>query len=407
MSQSDHCCPRGPSRPPHKSDTFLPPHKSNTLLPLNKRDTFRPPHKSDTFLPPHKRDTLLPAHKSDTLLHPHKSDTLLPAHKSDTLLPPHKSDTLLPPHKSDTFLPPHKSDTLLPPHNSGTCHPPNNSEPAGVGLPPPNHIIEKNLIHEAIVHLPILQTENLFEADLISWSLHKQLAPRSSIPGNALCHLLDPRANGGEGSGMGPPGKPWEVRLGHWLGQWKILMKANITDYDVAFIYSTAPSGLVSKTLAFLGCNTSVAMCEHLIVILTAASARIRGVTIGRRAMASFERLQEHKAAVGTYVSFMTRILQSKCLTSERIQAAASYILAESYAPRVIPPTTFQSFINVTKSNGKVDRVECRRCNSSFRKVCEASQHMQGCMGLEVWCDACKTWRPVGRRGELLTHDCG
>ena len=87
-------------------------------------------------------------------------------------------------------------------------------------------------------------------------------------------------------------------------------MKPSITAQDVAFLYSTAPSGLVSKTTAFLGCHTSVAMCEHLIVILTAASARIRGVTISHRAMASFELLKDHKAAVQTYVSFMTRILQ-------------------------------------------------------------------------------------------------
>ena len=119
------------------------------------------------------------------------------------------------------------------------------------------------------------------------WSLHRQLAPRASIPATAICRDLNARADGlREGNGLGPTGKPWPVRLSHWLGQWKILMKPDLTDWDVAFIFSVAPAGLVQKTAAFLGPSTSVDQAEHLIVVLTAASARVCGVAISHRAIA-------------------------------------------------------------------------------------------------------------------------
>ena len=116
------------------------------------------------------------------------------------------------------------------------------------------------LLVEALGGLPRVKEDmSEPEADLIYYSIKKKPLPHRDIPAMALCHDLNARANGGEGrmmgwerSGMGPPNKPDQLRLVNWLSQFKMVMKTELVEADVAYLFSSLPSGMVPRTAAFL-----------------------------------------------------------------------------------------------------------------------------------------------------------
>ena len=115
--------------------------------------------------------------------------------------------------------------------------------------------------------------------------------------------------------------------------------------------------------------------------------------------------LVQHKKALSDYINYVTRILLYQYPNSPRIRFASHYILADDWAPRTLPPSTYDSYTH-SLSGGRVAQVICLKCNTTSRRVDEATQHLKWCLGLEVMCPDCQTWRKVGTKGRLLSHKC-
>ena len=115
------------------------------------------------------------------------------------------------------------------------------------------------LLAEALGGLPRMKEEDMSEPELIHWSIATKQLPRQDIPAMAMCHDINSRADGGDGrmmgwerSGMGPPNRPDLLRLVNWLSQFKIVVKTELTDADVAYLFTSSAAGMVPRTAAWL-----------------------------------------------------------------------------------------------------------------------------------------------------------